>query len=180
MSLSSKLLPTALAFGLLAAPVAVQAAEATDPVISSVSVSIDPAFAAKDAKDYGDKDVAALAERLRKAVEVSLTAKGRLAAGSASGAALQLVLVDAKPNRPTFKQMADKPGLSMQSFSVGGAEVRGEQVSPDGGRIKLGYSWYESDIRWAQGQATWSDANRAIDGFAKRVADGDAELPAKP
>ncbi len=89
------------------------------------------------------------------------------------------MLIDAKPNRPTFKQMADRPGLSMESFGIGGAEVKGEQVMPGGGKIMLGYSWYESDIRWSQAQATWSDAERAIDSFARRLAEGDAEAPPK-
>ena len=180
MHLSGKLLPAALVLGLLAAPLVAHAAEPTDPVISSVSVAIDPVFAAKDAKDYGDKDVAALAETLRKTVETELSAKGRLVPGSPNGARLELVLVDAKPNRPTFKQMADKPGLSMQSFSIGGAEIKGDKVNADGGRIRLSSSWYESDIRWAQGQATWADAERAFDGFARRIAEGDAEVVAKP
>ena len=100
-------------------------------------------------------------------------------AGAADAATVNLVLIDAKPNRPTFKQMADRPGLSMESFGIGGAEIRGEQINADGSRVKLGYSWSESDIRWAQGLGTWGDAEQAIHGFARRVAEGHEDISQK-
>ena len=150
-----------------------------DPVVSRVTVTLDPKFVAGGVKTYGAKEVGDLADYLKKTVEKDLTAKGRFKAEAAGGSALQLVLVDAKPNRPTFKQMTDRPGLSMQSFGIGGAEIRGEQINADGSRVKLGYSWYESDIRWVQSVGTWSDAEQAIRGFARRVAEGHADIPEK-
>ncbi len=147
--------------------------------VASVTVTIDPAFAKDKGKDYGLKDLQALADTLKTSVEARLSAKGRLSLGAPDAARVNLVLVDAKPNRPTFKQLADRPGLSMQSFGIGGAEIKGEQVMPDGGKIMLGYAWYESDIRWSQAQSTWADAERAIDSFARRLAEGDAGAPTK-
>jgi hypothetical protein len=174
---------TAFALGLTltAAPISLAMAAEPGPLtpIDSVTVTIDPAFAKVKGKEYGLRDVQDLANDLKKSVEAKLTAKGRLNPGAATGAKVNLVLVDAKPNRPTFQQMADKPGLSMESFGIGGAEIKGEQVMADGGKIMLGYSWYESDIRWSRSLATWSNADRAIDGFARRFADGGAILPAK-
>jgi len=170
-----------LSLGLVTLPLSL--ANAAEPgsltPVASVTVTIDPAFAKDKGKDYGLKDLQALADTLKTSVEARLSAKSRLNLGAADAATVNLVLVDAKPNRPTFKQMADRPGLSMQSFGIGGAEVKGEQVMPDGGKIMLGYSWYESDIRWSQAQSTWADAERAIDGFARRLAEGDAGVPPK-
>jgi hypothetical protein len=154
-------------------------AEPVDPVVSRVTVTVDPKFVSGGVKTYGTKEVGQLADYLKKTVERNLLAKDRFKADAVGGAVLELVLVDAKPNHPTFKQMSDRPGLSMQSFGIGGAEIRGEQINADGGRVKLGYSWYESDIRWAQAQGTWGDAEQAIHGFARRVAEGHADIPTK-
>jgi hypothetical protein len=171
----------AISLGLVALPLSLANAAEPGPLtpVASVTVTIDPAFAKVGGKDYGLRDLQGLADSLKKSVEGQLSAKGRLTPGAADAATVNLVLIDAKPNRPTFKQMADRPGLSMESFGIGGAEVKGEQVMPGGGKIMLGYSWYENDIRWSQAQATWSDAERAIDGFARRLAEGDAEAPPK-
>jgi hypothetical protein len=171
----------ALSLGLVALPLSLASAAAPGPLtlVSNVTVTIDPAFAKDKGKDYGLKDLQDLADVLKNSVEARLSAKGRLITGAPGAATVNLVLVDAKPNRPTFKQLADRPGLSMQSFGIGGAEIKSEQVMPGGGKIMLGYSWYESDIRWSQAQATWADAERAIDGFARRLAEGDASAPSK-
>ena len=154
-------------------------AEPVDPVVSRVTVTLDPKFVSGGVKTYGTREVGELADYLKKTVERTLAAKGRFKADAAGGASLELVLVDAKPNHPTFKQMSDRPGLSMQSFGIGGAEIRGEQINADGSRVKLGYSWYESDIRWAQGLGTWGDAEQAIHGFARRVAEGHEDISQK-
>lgn len=154
-------------------------AQPVDPVVSRVTVTLDPKFVSGSVRTYGAREVGDLADYLKKTVEKDLSAKGRFKADAAGGAVLDLVLVDAKPNHPTFKQMSDRPGLSMQSFGIGGAEIRGEQINADGSRVKLGYSWYESDIRWVQGLGTWSDAEQAIHGFSRRVAEGHADIPDK-
>jgi len=152
-------------------------AEPANPMVSRVTVTLDPKFVAGGVKTYGAREVGELAHYLKKTVERNLLAKDRFKANSTGGAVLELVLVDAKPNHPTFKQMSDRPGLSMQSFGIGGAEIRGEQINADGSRVKLDYSWYESDIRWSQGLGTWGDAERAIHGFARRAAEGHADIP---
>ena len=53
---------------------------------------------------------------------------------------LNVTLVNAIPNRPTFSQLAKEPNLSYQSFATGGAEIHAELLSPDGkviGNLKL-------------------------------------------
>ena len=75
-----------------------------------------------------------------------------------------------KPNRPTFKQLGDKPGLSMQSFGVGGAAITGRIVAADGSEKPLSYHWYETDIRQASNNWVWSDAEWTFDRFARKLA----------
>ena len=81
--------------------------------------------------------------------------------------------MDVQPNRPTFKQMSDKPGLSFESFGVGGARIEGRAVAADGVATPLGYSYYEPDIAQAAMRATWSDAEWTIDRFAYRLGRGE-------
>jgi len=53
-------------------------------------------------------------------------------------ATVNLVLTDLKPNRPTFQQMADTPGLDgINSVSIGGATIEGEIITADGRHIPV-------------------------------------------
>jgi hypothetical protein len=153
-----------LAFVLGAAPMVFAAAPHT---VSDVTVSIGPKLQAK-ASDYGQRDLDALAQELKKDVERDLSAKGRLGPG---GAHLELVIADAKPNRPTFAQMGRNPSLSMRSIGIGGATIEGVETA-EGSRRTLSYSWWESDIRQERGASTWSDADRVFDTFAHDYANG--------
>ena len=93
--------------------------------------------------------------------------------GAYDGARIVLELADVRPNRPTFKQMADNPSLSYSSFSTGGADIQGHAVMPNGQVIPLSYSYYETDIRFSRLGGTWADADGVIDRFAHRLARGD-------
>lgn len=145
------------------------AASASTPLpgAADVRVSISPELQKKAERTYGVRDVNHLASELQTSVAKELARTGVLA-----GARVELTLVDAKPNRPTMKQMADKPGLSMWSFGLGGAEIQGEAVAPDGTVTPISYRWYEHDIRQARYSTTWSDANRAIDRLAHKLSRG--------
>jgi hypothetical protein len=121
-------------------------------------------------KAYGVRDVERLANELQRDVERELARTG----GLDEGARVELTLVDAKPNRPTFKQLSATPGLSFQSFGVGGATIEGRIVAANGAVTPVGYSWYESDIRQAAHHGTWTDAEWAIDRFASRLVRGQA------
>lgn len=133
----------------------------------AVSVLIGPDLQKKAETTYGLREIERLAGELRRDVERSLNRSGAL-----PGAQVELILVDARPNRPTLKQLGDRPGLSYSSFGVGGAAVEGRAISSDGAEIPLNYSWYETDIRQAWGQSTWADAERAFDRFARRLSQG--------
>lgn len=130
----------------------------------TVSVAIGPKLQEK-AGDYGQRELDFLARDLQAAVERRVAAApGRY----------ELVIVDARPNRPTPQQLSNRPGLSLMSFGIGGATIEGDYVAPDGSRAPLRYKWYESDIAWAQFETTWGDAETAFDKFANRLARGQA------
>jgi hypothetical protein len=134
---------------------------------ATVSVTIGPELQEKAVETYGERDVTRLADDLRAEVEGALERSGAY-----PDARVELVLVDAKPNRPTFKQLGDTPGLSMTSFGIGGATIEGRIVGADGSQTPLAYRWYESDITQTIGDWTWSDATWTFDRFARRLARG--------
>ncbi len=118
---------------------------------------------------FGQKDLDKLTKRLKSRMETRL-AKGGITVSDDAATVLNLVITDARPNRPTFNQMSRSASLSMRSFGVGGAKFEGTLVSPSGEQGEVSYGWYETDIRDAQFGGTWSDAHRAIDRFARKTA----------
>ena len=77
----------------------------------------------------------------------------------------------AVPNKPTMKQLGDKPGLDYgASVSIGGMELSATAFDASGAEMgSLTYDWFETDIRNA-GLTTWGDARRASDRFARKFA----------
>jgi hypothetical protein len=136
----------------------------------SVTVAVAPELQKTFEKTYGVREAERLTADLQSSVEKTLARSG-----AHDGARIELVLTDVKPNRPTFKQLSDKPGLSMQSFGVGGAAIKGRIVAADGSEKPLSYRWYESDIRQASYNWIWSDAEWTFDRFARKLV-RDAEL----
>lgn len=134
---------------------------------ASVNVTVGPELQKKFDKTYGAREAQLLTAELQQSVEAALAKSA-----AHDGARIELVLTDVKPNRPTFKQMADTPGLSMQSFGVGGAAIKGRIVSADGAERPVKYSWYESDIQQSYGAWIWHDAEWTFDRFARRLAKG--------
>jgi hypothetical protein len=119
---------------------------------------------------YGDKELTKLTERLEEKVEQRFEKVG-LSVADEAPVKLVLTLEDARPNRPTFEQLSREPGLSFQSFGIGGAEITGELFDTEGNSLgTVEYRWFENDIRDARFGGTWTDANRAISRFAKRVS----------
>lgn len=134
---------------------------------ASVTVTVGPELQKKFDKTYGVREAERLTADLRNSVETALSRSG-----AHEDARVELVLTDAKPNRPTFKQLGDTPGLSMQSFGIGGAAIEGRIVGADGQEQPVKYSWYESDIRQVHGAWIWHDAEWTFDRFARRLARG--------
>ncbi|WP_019961180.1 DUF3313 family protein [Woodsholea maritima] len=129
---------------------------------------------AEKAEDYGQREI----DRLVSEVEDDLTQHLSHANlfDAQSGWVLNVVLEDATPNRPTMEQLSATPGLSAQSFSLGGAELRAELIDPEGQVVaQYRYSWQSRDITDAQTATTWSDARRTISRFADQVAESLSE-----
>jgi len=137
---------------------------AAEPV---VSITYGPKME-KKAAEYGQRDLGRLSGDLETSVLREAARTGAL-----EDARIELVIEDVVPNRPTFQQMADKPGLSFESFGVGGASVSGTVTTADGRSYPVSYRWYETDIRWAQTAGTWTDAETAFDRFARKLARGE-------
>jgi len=135
---------------------------------ASVSVTLAPELQKKFDKTYGQREADLLTADLRSSVEKSLAKTSAY-----DGAKIELTLVDVKPNRPTFKEMADKPGLSFQSFGVGGASIEGRVTSADGTQSRVDYKWFETDIRQTWANWIWSDAEWTFDRYAKKLARGE-------
>ena len=142
-------------------------AAAAQAAPAMVDVTIGPQLQAKAEKTYGVRDVRELAEELRAKVERQLARTGAY-----DGARIDLVLTEATPNHPTFKQLSDTPGLSMRSFGLGGARIEGKIVAADGRETPINYHYEQTDIRQARATGTWSDAEWTLSQFAYQLARG--------
>ncbi|MBS0333143.1 MAG: hypothetical protein JSS35_10285 [Proteobacteria bacterium] len=156
-------------FAIAAAATTLLAAAPAFAIPAEVSVSIGPKLQEKAVKTLGVREIDGLAKDLQKTV-----ARRLAKTGAYDGSKVELVLVDAKPNHPTFKQLGDTPGLSMRSFSVGGAHIEGRVVGPDGAVTPLSYRYEQPDIRWVRGFSTWTDAEETFDRFAFELGRGKA------
>ncbi len=118
---------------------------------------------------FGQRDLDRLTKRLKTKMQYRLEKRGFTISDDAP-TVLNLVITDARPNRPTFNQMSKATSLSMRSFGIGGAKFEGSLTNADGEQGNVSYGWYETDISFADGRGTWTDADRAIDKFARKVA----------
>jgi len=148
----------------LAVALAVCAAASAAPV-SVGDVTFSPKFNKTLVEKYGQREGEALASDVRKSLSRELAG-----IDAPHAVRVDVVIVDAQPNRPTFKEMGDRPGLSLQSIAVGGAKLQATLRDPGGAALRtVEYSWYETDIRWEGAASTWTDASRAIRWFASQV-----------
>ncbi|MDQ1154106.1 hypothetical protein [Brevundimonas sp. SORGH_AS_0993] len=143
----------------LAVTLAVAAAAQAQPV---VNVTVGPDLT-REVKKLGDRDVDQQVSDLRTEVSKALEQ-------AYPGATADLVLTDLKPNRPTFQQVRDTPGLDpIRSISVGGAAVEGQIVTADGRTLPVKFSYYTPSIADVWGFATWQDARRAFDRLGDQI-----------
>lgn len=151
------LAPLALAVG-LAAPAVAQ---------PTVNVTIGGDLV-DQVETLGQRDVDRQLARLQEVVSRELAGRGAL-----DGAQINLIITDLKPNRPTFQQAADRPGLSViDSISIGGATIEGEVITADGQRLPVRYARYSPTLADVQGFSTWQDAERAYNRLAANLASG--------
>ena len=131
----------------------------------TVNVSFSEEFTEKLTEDYGLREGEYLTRELTEDIERAFGSR------MDTVGEINIVIEDARPNRPTFHQLGEEPGLSYQSFGIGGAKLSGEVLSADGDVLASidGYRRYENDIRMVQGYATWTDANRTFSRFARKL-----------
>ena len=141
------------------------AAQAQAP---NVTVTLGPKLQ-EQVEDLGPREVRDQADRLAERVREALARRNDL-----NGTAVNLVLTDLKPNRPTLQQLSDKPGLDrIRSVSIGGAAVKGEIVTADGRSLPFEDDRFNSSLADVYGFSTWWEADRVFDRVARRIAEGD-------
>jgi hypothetical protein len=153
-------------FAPLAAVLAIVATPAlADPASVNVVIGGD---LVRNAEDLGRREVQQQADRLAEVVSQALERRGAL-----DGAKVDLVLTDLKPNRPTFEQLSDRPGLDgIRSVSIGGASIEGQITLADGQVLPVQYDWYSSSLAEVDGISTWNDAERAYRRLAANLVSG--------
>ncbi|MBF20106.1 MAG: hypothetical protein CME88_17160 [Hirschia sp.] len=146
---------------------ALTAAFAAPVYAQEITTTFSEDFTEKLNDDFGVREGEFLTKRLETKV------RRELEGTTSDVASVALVIEDARPNRPTFQQMSDKPGLDpIRSKSIGGAKITGEAFDANGDLIaEVSYKWYENDITMINAGGTWSDANRAFGRFADRLHD---------
>lgn len=134
-----------------------------------------PAFQEALEEEYGARE----GEYLNRALEGYVAqAFVRHGLDDADDVRIELSIINARPNRPTFEQTFDHPGLdAFRSLSIGGAELRGVVRDASGAQIvEVEYRWYSHDIReTVAGGDAWWDARRAMRRFADKLAQQYAE-----
>lgn len=154
-------------FAILAATALASLAMALPASALTVDAKVSPEFQKKLDDDIGAREATTLTEAVTRKVTDVFTARGIQADR------VVVTIEDARPNRPTFQQASDKPGLDvMRSISIGGAKVSGVAFDASGKEIgRLDYNWYENDLSNVIGSATWTDARTTFARFANRFAD---------
>lgn len=148
-------------------PLALAATLAAPAFAQQVTVAIGGDLT-EQVEELGQRDVDQQLARLQTVVERRLARDGAL-----EGAQINLILTDLKPNRPTWQQAIDKPGLSiMDSISIGGATIEGEVITADGQRLPVRYSRYSPTLADVHGFTTWQDADRAYERLAGNLVSG--------
>ncbi len=133
----------------------------------TVETNMSADFQKKLDDDIGNREAKTLTEALTRKIDNAFNSAG------VNAERVVVTIEDAKPNRPTFKQVSDKIGLdAIRSFSIGGARLSGIAYDASGKEIgRYEHKWYESDISNSAVGGTWTDARTAFDRFSRRFAD---------
>lgn len=152
------------------APLGVALAVAAGPALAAeptINVTLGPDLQEK-VENLGAREVNEQTDRLVEVVQRTLARRGAL-----DGAQIDLVVTDLKPNKPTFEQLTDRPGLDyMRSVSIGGAAFEGQITFADGTVQPVKYDWYTNSLADVWNFTTWHDAGRAYQRLAANLADG--------
>lgn len=133
---------------------------------TEIAVVYSDDFAEELSDNYGEREGETLTEEIIKDLDRAFAKVG------ADPVRVDVTIVDAKPNRPTFEQLSSRPGLdAIRSISLGGMELVGTVYDAEGNVVATQeYSWFENNLSNVVGAGVWSDANRASSRFAKKMA----------
>ena len=142
--------------------------------VTIAPVSFSPEFETELNDELGAREGDVLREDVEGAVAAALARRG-VTVGDGGGT-IEVVIVDADPNRPTWQQLSDEPSLDyIRSFSIGGAELRGVVRGANGEVLtEVEHSRYNTSITELGGMppaSTWFEARSVIRRFANKVAD---------
>ncbi|MFW6300277.1 MAG: hypothetical protein ACOC20_05095 [Oceanicaulis sp.] len=143
---------------------------ADGPVAVGV-IEIGPALTEK-AEDYGPRELERLSRKMEGAMIDALMDAGRFSEINQPGANVLLVVIeDAEPNRPTFRQLSVRPNLSARSLSLGGARVSTILTDPAGEELgRFAYSSRTPSLDRSQYATVWAGAQTAFEQFAALIA----------
>lgn len=155
-------------FDLAAALIALAIATPAAADVSTSQISFSPEFEIALHEEFGEREGDYLREATSAAINRAIARRHVRGAGPS----VEVVIVDADPNRPTMHQMSETPGLSMESISLGGAELRAVLRGADGAVVEeVTHRRYNISLQDVGAATTWSEARRAIRQFADKVAD---------
>jgi hypothetical protein len=145
--------------------------------VTLAPVSFSPEFQVTLDEELGAREGAYLTRAVTHAVNRALDRSG--ASPGQGSVTIEISIIDADPNRPTMQEMAHTPGLDFgRSYSVGGAELRAVLRGADGQVLReVEHRRYNRSITDFLGPpSTWHEAERAIQQFARKVADAYVEV----
>lgn len=158
--------------GTMAAIAAIALAQtAAAATVTLAPVSFSPEFQEMLEEELGVREGDYLQHRVESAVTRALLRAGAQV-GPGGDVTVEVSIISADPNRPTLQQLSDRPGLDMiRSFSVGGAELRAVIRRASGETAEVRHRYYSPSLAYVGLPAgQWTDANRAINSFAGKVA----------
>lgn len=160
-----------LGFLVAAAALAFASAAAAGPV-TLAPISLSTELQTEMTDNYGDREGAYLQRDIADEVAEALARHGGQVVHSAP-ITVEITLVDARPNRPTFKQLGDTIGLDYGgSVSLGGAELHAVLRGASGATLgEVHHRRFSYSIEDSSRAGTWGDARRAIRQFATKVGD---------
>jgi len=144
--------------------------------VNIAPVSYSPEFQTALTEDLGVREGEYLSRTVNEAVSTALTERGATLGGG--DLTIEISIIDADPNRPTMQQLSNEPGLDpIRSISIGGAELRAVLRNANGEVVgEVTHRRYNHSLGDVVGPSnTWTEANRAIRQFARKVADAYSE-----
>lgn len=128
---------------------------------NDVKVEFSKKAADKFHDDYGDREIKIIIDEIESSINQALKGKDYK---------VEVLVNDISPSRPTFDQMSDRPELSYQSISIGGADLEGKVFDIDGDLLlEVEYEYTAPSLELALLNWTWDDASFAIDQFSYRL-----------